>query len=434
MDAARHRTALLGGLAAAVPDGLIHGDANTSVGGIRYDSRLVAPGDLFAALVGADADGHAYAAAAVSRGAAALLVEHPLDLGVPQLVVPNSRAALALVAAEFWGHPSREIGVVGITGTDGKTTTSFLVDHLVRSAGLKTGMVGTVAVRVGDEEIVHETRQTTPESADLQAYLRAMVDAGAAWAILEATSHGLAMHRLDGIAFRIGAVTNVTHEHLDFHGSVENYRRAKGILFARVAAHGGTAIVNVDDAGARTMLDYAAGARLLRYGVDGGDADLRAVDVRSDGRGSRFRLETADWGTATIDLPLIGGFNVANALCAAGVALATGLPLPAIADGLATAPPIPGRMVTVDAGQPFSVVVDYAHTPDALEKVLTLLRGLHPDGRLIAVFGSAGERDVAKRPAQGAVAARLADFAVFTTEDPRHEDPDAIIDLIADGA
>ena len=370
-----------------------------------------------------------------ARGARAALVERtPEGIALPAIVVPDSRAALAGVAAAVYGHPSAELGVIGVTGTDGKTTTSYLTDAILRAAGHVTGLVGTVAVRVGDRVVEHDTRQTTPESADVQRYLRAMVDAGASWAVLEATSHGLAMHRLDQVRFLIGAVTNITHEHLEFHGSLDAYRRAKATLFERVAAVGGTAVINVDDAGARAMLPFARGARLLFCSAEGRRADLEAHDVTSDARSSRFRLETGEWGSGDVVLPLIGGFNVANALCAAGVALAAGVDLPTVVRGLATTPPVPGRLATIVAGQPFTVVVDYAHTPESLAKVLTLLRNLHPRGRLIAVFGSAGERDVAKRPLQGAVAARLADYAVFTSEDPRYEDPDAIIAAITAGA
>ncbi len=427
--------ATAGDLAAAVPGARLVGDPATPVRGLAYDSRLVEPGWCFAALPGADHDGHDYAAPAVAAGAALLLVERELPLQPPvaQVVVPDSRAALALLAAAFYGDPSREVGVIGITGTDGKTTTSFLVDGILRRAGLLTGLIGTVTIRIGDEEDRHATRQTTPESADVQRLLRRMAERGARWATLEATSHGLAMHRLDGVRFGIGAVTNITHEHLDYHGSVENYRRAKAILFERVAASGGVAVVNIDDEGARAMLPFAAGAEAITYGIADASAALRARDIRSDGAGSRFTLEASGWGTTEIALPMIGGFNVANALCAAGVALAAGLSLDDVADGLAHAPAVPGRMALVDEGQPFAVVVDYAHTPDAMDKVLRLLRGLYP-GRLIVVFGSAGERDIEKRPRQGAVAARLADISVVTSEDPRYEDADAIIDEIARGA
>jgi len=244
--------------------GVLVGDDGARVRGIAYDSRLVEPGFMFAALRGADADGHLFVADALRRGASALLVERAVGGAVPQLVVTDTRAALAWVAAVWAGHPSRGLPTIGITGTDGKTTTAFLVDHLLRRAGLLTGMVGTVAVRLGDEVVAHETRQTTPESTDVQRYLRAMADGGADWAVLEATSHGLAMHRLDHVAFRIGAVTNITHEHLDFHGTIANYRRAKGILVERVAAERGVVVLNGDDEGAMSLLGAAGGAEVVR--------------------------------------------------------------------------------------------------------------------------------------------------------------------------
>ena len=421
-------------LAEAVPGARLLGSDTATVTGIVYDSRLVRPGDLFAALRGADFDGHQFVRDAEERGAAALLVESPASTTLPQIQTEDSRAALAAVAAEHYDHPSFQLGVIGITGTDGKTTTAFLVDHILRSVGAKTGMVGTVAIRIGDHEELHPSRQTTPESSDIQQYLRQMVDASAGWAVLEATSHGLAMHRLDHVRFDIAAVTNITREHLDFHGTVENYRRAKATLLQRVAAMSGVAVVNADDAGSRAIEHFAAGATVIRYSAAGQEADVRALDVHSTGTGSQFVLDAGIRGLAECTLPLIGEFNIANALCAATVALAAGVDLDAINAALAIAPAIPGRLARVEAGQPFSVIVDYAHTPDAIEKVLTLLRDLHPSGRLIAVFGSAGERDVEKRPLQGAIAARLADFTIITSEDPRFEDPDAIIAQIAAGA
>jgi len=424
----------LSGLVRRLPDALIQRNSHTTISDIVYDSRAIVPGALFVALRGADADGHDYAGEAVHRGARALLIERPLDLDLPQIVVADSRAALARIAATFFGDPSTALGVIGVTGTDGKTTTSHLVDAILRATGRTTGLVGTVEVRIGDLVTAHSSRQTTPESVDLQRSLRAMVDAGVSWATLEATSHGLAMHRLDEVAFQVAAVTNITHEHLDFHKTIESYRQAKGILFARVAASGGTAVINVDDPGARAMLPVARGAKQMTYSADGGSADLRALRIRPIRHGSQFDLEINGWGVIPVDLPMIGNFNVANALCAIGCAWAAGIEPPAAAAALREAPAVPGRMARIDAGQPFAVVIDYAHTPDALQKVLPLLRAHHPDGRLIAVFGSAGERDRAKRPRQGEVAAKLADYAVFTTEDPRHEDPDAIIAEIATGA
>jgi UDP-N-acetylmuramoyl-L-alanyl-D-glutamate--2,6-diaminopimelate ligase len=424
----------VGALALAVPGARLTGSGARVVSGLAYDSRLVQPGDLFTALRGADFDGHMFIPEAERRGAVALLVEALASTALPQIQVSNSRAAFAAVSAEFFGHPSQDLGVIGITGTDGKTTTSHLVDHILRSSGLRTGMIGTVAIRIGDSEDFHPSRQTTPESIEIQRYLRQMAEDRVEWAILEATSHGLAMHRLDSVRFTIGAVTNVTHEHLDYHGSIENYRRAKATLLERVAAESGVVVVNADDPGSRAITHFADGAFIIRYSTAGADSELRAHEIQSDAMGSRFALDAGSWGRAEIRLPLIGGFNIANAVCAAGIAIAANVSLPQIAEGLATAPPVPGRMVLVEAGQPFTVVVDYAHTPDAMEKVLLLLRSLHPGGRLIVVFGSAGERDVDKRPLQGSVAARLADIAVVTSEDPRFEDPEAIIAQIAAGA
>lgn len=409
------------------------GNLDVRVTGLAYHSRLVRTGDLFAALPGDDFDGHDFAAGAVERGAVALLVERPLPFEVPQIMTSDSRASLAKVAAALFGDPSREVAVIGVTGTDGKTTTTYLVDAILRAADYRTGLIGTVSVRIGDWTDDHATRQTTPESVDVQRYLRRMVDHDVDWAILEATSHGLDCHRLDGVRFRIGAVTNVTHEHLEHHKTLAAYRRAKGRLFERVAQDDGIAIVNADDQGAREMVAYAGGAEVVRYSMTGADADVRAEDVRLRADASLFRLATSA-GSVEVELPLIGAFNVANALCAASIALAAGVPLTTIANGLSSAPAVPGRVARVAVGQPFSVVVDYAHTPESLAKVLELLRTLHREGRLVAVFGSAGERDVAKRALQGEVATRLADFSVFTTEDPRFEDADAIIAQIAAGA
>ena len=428
------RASTVRSLVDALPGARLLGSESATVSGVVYDSRRVQPGYLFAALRGADFDGHEFVRDAEQRGASAILVESPAATALPQIQVQDTRVALAGIAAEFYDRPSLQLGVIGVTGTDGKTTTAYVVDHILRSVGVKTGMVGTVAIRIGDRDELHPSRQTTPESSDIQRYLRQMVDASAAWAILEATSHGLAMHRLDHVRFDIAAVTNITREHLDFHKTVENYRRAKATLLQRVAAGSGLAVVNADDPGSRAIEHFASGATVIRYSASGREAEVRALDVRSSETGSQFILDAGGRGSSECTLPLIGEFNVANALCAAGIALAAGVDLGAISVALATAPPVPGRMVPVDVGQRFTVVVDYAHTPDAMEKVLTLLRRLHPLGRLIVVFGSAGERDVEKRSLQGALAARLADFTIVTSEDPRFEDPGAIIGQIAAGA
>jgi UDP-N-acetylmuramoyl-L-alanyl-D-glutamate--2,6-diaminopimelate ligase len=423
----------LADLAAVLPDAVVSGDGEIAVEDIQYDSRLVTPGCLFAALRGWYVDGHGYVRGAIERGAAAVLIDREIDDGIPSIRVTDTRSALSPVAAEFFGHPSRKLSVIGITGTDGKTTTSYLTDAILSKAGVTTGVIGTVSVKIADHIVQHETRQTTPESLEIQRLLRDMVDAGVQWAILEATSHGLAQHRLDDVAFDIAAVTNITHEHLEFHKTIENYRAAKAILFDRVSATGGRAVVNLDDEGARGVIPHAVGTTLLTYSTESNSADLLANKIQIGLHGTTFDVRYQ--GTTVIfESPLIGGFNVENALCATGIALLAGLDLDQIASGLRTAPAIPGRMERVEEGQPFTVIVDYAHTPDSLQKLMILLRQLSPRSNIIAVSGSAGERDIAKRALQGAVSARLADFSVFTTEDPRFEDATAIIDQIAAGA
>jgi UDP-N-acetylmuramoyl-L-alanyl-D-glutamate--2,6-diaminopimelate ligase len=426
------RAATLGALAEIDPAWRLTGDPKTRITGLTTNSKSVSRGDLFIALPGGYFDGHDYAASALKAGAAAVIVERPLDLGCPEIVVADARAALAPLAAEFYDHPSRKLTVVGITGTDGKTTTSYLLNAIARDAGMRTGMIGTIAVIIDNQTVADETRQTTPESLDVQRHLAAMVEAGVDVAIIEATSHGLDLHRLDAVRFAIGGVTNITHEHLEHHKTIAAYRRAKAKLFERVGEIGGAAVINLDDEGAAEMIPYAHGASVLTYRLDArADLYAEAIDLRVDG--SRFDLVVGN-ERRSVTLPLLGDYNVANALCAAGLALSLGIGLDQIVESLGRAPAIPGRMERIDAGQQFGVIVDYAHTPDSLSKVLTLLRSLNPGGRLIVVTGSAGERDIAKRALQGAVCADLADYSLFTTEDPRCEDPDAIIAEIAAGA
>lgn len=420
-------------LARALPDALVTGEASIPIADIQYDSRLVSPDSLFVALRGGYADGHDFICSAIERGAAAVVVDRPIALPVPSILVSDTRSALSGIAAEFFEHPTRQLDVVGITGTDGKTTTSHLVDVILSRAGRRTGVIGTVTVKIADQVVQHETRQTTPESLEIQRLTRQMVEAGVEVAIIESTSHGLAQHRLDDVAFDIGAVTNITHEHLEFHRSIAAYRAAKATLFDRVSARGGTAVVNLDDEGARDVLPHTAGAHVLTYSCRDKGAAIFASDIRIGISGTTFGVSFAGERIAFAS-PLIGQFNVENALAATGISLAVGLDLTTIASGLANAPEIPGRMERVDEGQPFTVIVDYAHTPESLKKLLTLLRELSPSSRIIAVSGSAGERDVPKRALQGAVSARMADFSIFTNEDPRFEDAATIIDNIAEGA
>ncbi len=417
----------------------IYGDPDTAISGLAYDSRQVTPGTLFAAWQGAAFDGHRFIAGALDRGAVALLAERPIDDPRARctVVVRNSRAALAQLAASFYHDPSLELGLIGVTGTKGKTTTSFLIEALLGQQ-FQTGLIGTVDLKVGPQRWRNPIHQTTPEALDVQRMLREMVEAEVAWGILETSSHALATFRVDRCAYDIAVITNVTHEHLDFHGTYDQYLAAKATLFDRLAtpgvkpsllAHRGT-VINRDDPGAATIIGRARGVRELTYGLSP-EATIRATDLHVGGDGLRFTL-TSPWGTVPIRTPLLGRFNVYNALAAAGATLLADLPLARIAEGLAAFGGVPGRVQRIDAGQPFLVVVDFAHNADSLEQILILLRGV-TRGRLIAVFGSAGERDVAKRGMMGAICARLADFGIFTDEDPRGEDPLAIIQAIAAG-
>lgn len=397
------------------------------VTGLAYDSRNVRAGTLFFAVPGVHVDGHDYAAVAVKDGAIGVVVEREMEgLDAPQLVVDRTRRALADAADAWYEQPSKELEVIGITGTDGKTTTSFLAVELLRAGGRRPGLIGTVAADIGDERLPNEDRNTTPESLELQELLARMVEAGNESVVMEATSHGLALERTRNCRFDVGVVTSVTSEHLEFHGSLEAYRRAK----ARLVEEAPLAILNTDD-DAFAFFRERARDRVLTYGIDA-VADLRATELVADAAGSRFTLVAPDW-RGEVTTPMPGRFNVSNALAALAVAHAEGVAWPVAVDALARTMGVPGRMERVDAGQPFAVVVDYAHTADSLGKVLRMLRPV-TRGRLIAVFGSAGERDPTKRPAMGRVSAELADVTVVTDEDPRLEDPRAINEAIADGA
>lgn len=420
--------------------------ANPQITAVVYDSRAVAPGALFVAYRGFHTDGHIYIPQAIERGAAAVVYEDPAwddRIPVPALRTPNARVALAPLAAAFSGCPGRRMRVVGVTGTDGKTTTTFLTSVALEAGGAVTGLMGTVDFKIAGRMWTNDSRQSTPEAPEVQALLRDMVDAGCSYAVVEATSHALSArwNRLAGCAFDVAVLTNVTQEHLDFHGTVEQYRRDKARLFEMLAEFRNAgaphkqrkiAVVNADDPHHRMFLDAApAYAERLTYAVHA-SADVRAEDVRSTRDGLRFRV-TTPWGATDARLRLTGDFNVWNALAALTVACAEGVPLDACVAALERAPGVRGRMERIEAGQPFTVLVDYAHTPGAFEKLMRIVRPL-TDGQLIAVFGSAGERDRAKRPLQGEIAGRFCDLIVLTDEDPRLEDREAIIAEIAAGA
>ena len=391
---------------------------------MAYSSRDVKAGDLFFCVRGFKSDGHDFAPEAVAKGAAALVAERPLGLSVPEVLVEDARAAMATVAARFYGDPTAELEVAGVTGTNGKTTTTFLIRAILEAAGRSCGLLGTVTSIVGGRE--EPVQRTTPEAIDLQSTFRRMLDTGDSACAMEVSSHALELRRTDGVRFACRVFTNLTQDHLDFHSDMEQYFLAKRRLFE---GDGGPAIVNVDDDYGRRLAGELPDA--TTFAIDR-DADVRARDVEFDPRGSRFTLATPD-GEVEVATRLPGLFNVSNALAAAGAARALGVPLGTIADALAAAGRVPGRFEPVDEGQPFAVLVDYAHTPDSLENVLRAARAI-TGGRLIVVFGAGGDRDRGKRPLMGKVAAALADDVIVTSDNPRSEDPEAIVEAILDGA
>ncbi|MCS6825665.1 MAG: UDP-N-acetylmuramoyl-L-alanyl-D-glutamate--2,6-diaminopimelate ligase [Caldilinea sp.] len=427
---------------------------------VTADSRRVRPGSLFVAVSGVHNDGHRFISAAIAQGAAAVIGERPLSeidvevngagRTVPYLRVRNSRRALAFVCAALQGFPSRRLAVVGVTGTDGKTTTSTILESILRAATATTnaptgavGVITTVGARICGEEIDTGLHVTTPDAPEVQRFLRAMVDAGCCYAVVESTSHGLHQQRVAAVDFDVAAVTNITHEHLDYHGSREAYVAAKALLFRALFASSPkpgvprAAVLNADDAGSYDALRAALAEEMessrldvaiRSYGIAGrsqNSLDVAVENIAYDADATRFDLRW--WGGRfSIESPLIGEFNVYNAACAATAALALGIAPSAVQRGVKEMSPVPGRMERIDAGQPFLAIVDFAHTPVSLERALTTLRPLvgrnGEGGRLIAIFGSAGLRDREKRYLMGRVSGRLADYTIITAEDPRTED------------
>jgi UDP-N-acetylmuramoyl-L-alanyl-D-glutamate--2,6-diaminopimelate ligase len=424
--------ALLEATKIAVPEGA----AALDVRQIAYDSRRAKEGALFVAIPGFHRDGHAFATDAARHGAVAVVAEHPIDVRVPVAIVPDARAALADIAAEFFDHPTLRLRLAAVTGTDGKTTTVHLLSDVLEASGAKTGFATTVDFKVADHEWTNETRQSTQEAVEVQEFFAELLVAGGTWGVLEATSHALALRKLRGTEVDIAVFTNLSPEHLDFHGSLQKYLEAKGELFAMLtgSAEKGvpkTAVLNGDDSHWRYLADRAEGAKIVTYGIEA-LCDVQGAILASDASGSRLRI-TASGQSVELTLPLVGRFNVHNALAAAAAGLAAGATLQHARDALSRARAVRGRMERVECGQPFSVIVDYAHTPESLDKVLGLLRPL-TKGKLIAVFGSAGERDRAKRPTLAAIAAKYTDLFVITQEDPRLEDPAKILEEIEKGA
>jgi UDP-N-acetylmuramoyl-L-alanyl-D-glutamate--2,6-diaminopimelate ligase len=409
----------------------ILGPAAPDVRAVVHDSRRVTPGALFAAVPGATTDGHDHVDEALRRGAVAVLVEREVAAGVTQVLVDSVRRAIGPVAAAAAGRPSEALRVLGVTGTNGKTTVTHLLEGIGAAAGARTGVIGTLGARIDGTEI--PVGFTTPEAPDLQALLATMRERGAAAVAMEVSSHALAQHRVDGTRFAAACFTNLTHDHLDFHATMGEYFAAKARLFTRAFTE--RAAIDIDDDHGVELEARATGAGLevTTFGL-GGAADVTARDVVTGPRGTDFVLCLRAAGIEVpAHLELIGRVNVANALGAAATALVTGTDPAAIVAGLATTAPVPGRLERVDAGQDFTVLVDYAHTPEALATVLRDARALAEGGRVILVFGCGGDRDAAKRPVMGAVAATHADLAVLTADNSRSEDPAVIADAVLAG-
>jgi UDP-N-acetylmuramoyl-L-alanyl-D-glutamate--2,6-diaminopimelate ligase len=418
----------------ALADKRVLGQLPAEIRGVAYDSRKVAPGEIFVAIPGLKQDGRRYVEDALARGATAVVLEGA-DLlegrSVARVLVGSARAALARLARAYFGHPSGSLTVIGITGTNGKTTTSYLVDGLLAAQGRRTGLIGTVQYRIGALSI--PAGQTTPEALETQQLLRRMVDEGVTGVAMEVSSHALALSRVEGIDFDVAVFTNLTQDHLDFHVTMDAYRDAKRHLFVLLAAGNKptrTAVVNADDASGLAMVADLP-LHTLTYGVRG-RADVRPTRWSSGAEGIRMNVRTPA-GHLDIASPLVGEHNVENLLAATGVGIALGMEPALIARALGSVGSVPGRFERVEAGQPFLVVVDYAHTPDALERTLETARKLRgPGGRLAVVFGCGGDRDRGKRPLMGGIAARLADRVWVTSDNPRSEPPEAIIaDIVA---
>jgi UDP-N-acetylmuramoyl-L-alanyl-D-glutamate--2,6-diaminopimelate ligase len=417
----------LGELLAELPGARVEADLELPIGAVEYDSRRVTPGALFVAVRGQVTDGNRFVETARRKGAAVVVSEESAQAGGPWVQVPDARVALATLAAAFHGHPARALELVGVTGTNGKTTTTYLIDAALRAAGRRVGLLGTVQYRVGER--LAEAARTTPESADLHALLHEMVTAGCSEAVLEVSSHSLALERVHGCEFRVAVFTNLTRDHLDFHGDMGRYFAAKRRLFDTLLRVDGRAVINADDDRA---LELAAAARapVWTFGLER-RADFGASDVRLSLSGTRFVANTP-FGSCEVRTPLLGRFNVENVLAALAATLARDVPLEAALAGIAGVKGVPGRLERLDVPTDFSVIVDYAHTDDALKKLLETVRELEPR-RVLTVFGCGGDRDRTKRPLMGMVAARLSDVVLVTSDNPRSEPPEAIIEQVLRG-
>ncbi|MBM4430677.1 MAG: UDP-N-acetylmuramoyl-L-alanyl-D-glutamate--2,6-diaminopimelate ligase, partial [Chloroflexi bacterium] len=417
------------------------GQLDVEITGLACDSRRVQPGDLFVAVPGVDVDGHSFIPAALQRGAVAVVGQRPASevfahgSPVPYIAVADSRQALGWLAAMWHGYPARKLRVIGVTGSEGKTTTVRLIASILQAAGHRIGWVSTVSAVIGGEEVDTGLHTTTPDALEMQGYLAHMVDAAAEYAVIEATSHGLAQHRVTGCEFDVAVVTTITHEHMDYHKTYEEYRAAKARLFAslsdsyRKPGVAKVSILNADDTSYDFLEQYTA-ERCLSYGIER-PSDVVAQEIHASAFGTSFTALTSR-GTFEVMTPLIGAYNVYNILAAIAVGVSQGTDVAAMQRGIAAVKGVTGRMERIDMGQDFTAIIDFAHTPNSLEKALLAVRDL-THGRVIVVFGCAGLRDRAKRPWMGEIAGRLADYTILTAEDPRTEDVNEIIEEIAEG-
>ncbi|AJS57747.1 UDP-N-acetylmuramoyl-L-alanyl-D-glutamate--2,6-diaminopimelate ligase [Paenibacillus sp. IHBB 10380] len=421
-------------LASSIAVKQIVGSGDITVSGIQIDSRKVTPGDLFICLPGHTVDGHDYASQAVERGASALVVERQLDVELPQVIVNDCRYAMAVFANAFLGSPSSQLKVIGVTGTNGKTTTTYLIEKIMNDHGVRTGLIGTIQMRYGGRTF--PMSGTTPEALDLQRSLHDMAASGTRCCVMEVSSHALEQGRVKGTDFRTAIFTNLTQDHLDYHKTMEEYRSVKGLLFSRM---GNTfiskpdkrkyVVLNADDPASNYFAQITA-AEVITYGLEEG-ADVRATQISITAQGTYFHVDSFK-GSTEIQLKMVGKFNVYNALGAIAAALLEGVGLEQIKRSLESISGVDGRVESVDAGQPFAVIVDYAHSPDGLENVLKTVKEF-AQGRVLTVFGCGGDRDKTKRPIMGKIAAKYSDIVFVTSDNPRTEDPELILKDIEAG-
>jgi UDP-N-acetylmuramoyl-L-alanyl-D-glutamate--2,6-diaminopimelate ligase len=407
-------------------------EANPEITSIENDNRKVQQGSLFICIKGYTVDGHDFAQLAVENGAAAILAERPLKLDVPVLVVNDTKRAMAVLADAFYEHPTKQLHLIGITGTNGKTTTSHLIEKIFSDAGKKTGLIGTMYTKIGDE--ILETKNTTPESLTLQKTFKSMVDASVEAAVMEVSSHALDLGRVHGCDYNVAVFTNLTQDHLDYHHTMEEYKRAKGLLFSQLGntfdvKHPKFAVLNADDPASETYKKSTA-AHVVTYGIDQ-NADIKAIDIEMTSSGTKFVLQT--FGKHfPMEIQLIGKFSIYNVLAGVAAALVSGIAIDQIIGSIENVKGVAGRVELVNAGQNYTVIVDYAHTPDSLENVLKTIQQF-AKRKIFVVVGCGGDRDRTKRPLMAKIACQFATDPIFTSDNPRSEDPLAILKDMEEG-